>query len=64
MNFAHDRYIDPDALAAVIAHSQIVLAAPVKRAARLPARFDDADVAILDWIIAEGRRFGRSFVRM
>ena len=48
-------------LAATIAHSQIVVAAPAKR---LPDGFDDVDVAILDWIAAEGRRVGRSFVRM
>ncbi len=64
MNFAQNRHIDPETFAAVIAHSQIVLAAPGKRAARLPARFDDADAAVLDWIIAEGRRFGRGLVRM
>jgi hypothetical protein len=48
-------------LAATIAHSQIVVAGPAKR---LPDGFDDVDVAILDWIAAEGRRVGRSFVRM
>ena len=48
-----------DALAAVIAHSQIVVAEPVRA---LPAGFDDLDVAILEWIAAEGRSAGRSFV--
>ena len=50
---------DLDTLAVVIAHSEIVLAGPVRR---LPAGFDDIDIAILDWIAAEGRRaaaFGR-----
>jgi len=56
----HDRP-DVDTLAAVIAHSQIVVA---DRAARLPAGYDEADIAVLDWIAAEGRRAGRSFVRM
>jgi hypothetical protein len=48
-------------LAAVITQSQIVVATPVKR---LPAGFNQIDIAILDWIAAEGRRVGRSFVRM
>lgn len=46
---------DLDTLAAVIAHSQIVVAAPSKR---LPAGFDEVDLAILDWIIAETRYAG------
>ena len=58
---------DLEMLAAVIAHSQIVipaaLAQPVRRG-RLPAGFEEADIAILDWIAAEGLRAGRSFVRM
>lgn len=56
-------YPDLEMLAAVIAHSQIV----VERAGRtrpLPAGFDDVDIAILDWIAAEGRRAGRRLVRM
>ncbi len=53
-----------ETLASVIAHSQIVVAEPAKSAALFPAGFDDVDVAILDWIAAEGRRVGRSFVRM
>jgi hypothetical protein len=52
---------DLDTLAAVIAHSQIVVAAPGRR---LPAGFDEVDIAILDWIIAEGRRASCSYVRM
>jgi hypothetical protein len=46
---------DLDTLAAVIAHSQIVVAVPGKR---LPAGFDEVDLAILDWIIAEARYAG------
>ena len=52
-------------LTAVIARSQIVVPAPAAPAAprrRLPAGFDETDVAVLDWIVAEGRRLGRSFV--
>ena len=33
-------------------------------AARFPAGFDEVDVAILDWIVAEGRRIGRGFALM
>ena len=51
-------------LAAVVAHSPIVLAKAEKPAARLPAGFDAVDLAILDWIAAEGRRAGRSLLRM
>jgi hypothetical protein len=60
---------DQDGLAletvvAVIAHSQIVVAPPAKLVPRLPAGFDEWDIAVLDWIAAEGRRVGRRFVRM
>ncbi len=61
--------IDPghlvlEAIAGLIARSPIVVSQLAKPAARLPARFDDNDVAVLEWIAAEGRRLGRSFVRM
>ena len=46
----------------MIARSQIVVADRTPRR-RLPAGFDDVDIAILDWIAAEGRRVGRSLVR-
>jgi hypothetical protein len=52
---------DVDTLAAVIAHSQIVVAAPRER---LPAGFEEADIAILDWIIAESRHLSRSYLPM
>jgi hypothetical protein len=52
---------DLETLAAVIALSQIVV---TREIASLPAGFDDVDIAILDWIAAEGRRAGRGFVRM
>jgi hypothetical protein len=48
-------------LAAAIARSPIVVARP---AARLPAGFEDIDVAILDWIVAEARRIRRRFAFM
>jgi hypothetical protein len=31
-------------------------------AGRLPEGFDETDLAILDWIAAEGRRGSRSFL--
>jgi hypothetical protein len=62
MKMAQDRP-DLETLAAVIAHSQIVVAAPiVGRASRLPENYDDVDIAILDWIATEGRRAGRRYL--
>lgn len=64
MSFRFDmRYADPATLAAVIACSPIVVAPPRTRR-RLPAGFDTADIAILEWIAAEGRRVGGGFIRM
>jgi len=60
MKMAFDRP-DVETLAAVIAHSQIVVAATRRR---LPAGFDEVDIAILDWIIAESRHLGRSYAPM
>ena len=57
------QYTNLETLAAVIAHSQIVVAEQAPRR-RLPAGFDDVDVAILDWIAAEGRRAGRRLIRI
>jgi hypothetical protein len=56
--------VDLATLAAVIARSQIIVREAVQSRRRLPSGFDDVDVAILDWIAAEGRRAGQSFVRM
>ena len=65
MGFAnHDDVPTAETLAALIARSQIVVSSSAAPSELLPAGFDDADVAILDWIAAEGRRMGRSFVRM
>ena len=52
---------DVETLAAVIAHSQIVVAEPARR---FLAGFDEADIAILDWIIAESRHLSRSYLPM
>lgn len=57
------QYCDLGTLTAVIAHSQIVIE-PAEDRRCLPAGYDDADIAILDWIAAEGRRAGRNFVLM
>ena len=57
------QFTDLETLAAVIARSQIVVADRTS-SRRLPAGFDSVDVAILDWIAAEGRRAGRGLVRM
>ena len=55
-------YSTIEALAAVIAHSQIAIAQR-RPMPSLPAGFDDSDIAVLDWIAAEGRRLGRSILR-
>jgi len=47
---------DLSVLSAVIAHSQIVVVLPTMTAQHFPAGFDDVDIAILEWIAAEGRR--------
>jgi hypothetical protein len=66
MTLATNERPDVETLAAVIARSQIVVVPVSPRAAerRLPENFDETDLAILDWIAAEGRRASRSFVRM
>jgi hypothetical protein len=52
-----------ETLVATIARSPIVVAqAPARRG--LPDGFEDVDVAMLDWIAAEGRRVGRSLIRI
>ena len=63
------RYADLETLAGVIARSPIVVAPPSPRQRRrlpagFPTGFDEADVAILEWIAAEGRRVGANFIRM
>jgi hypothetical protein len=57
---------DLETLAAVIARSQIVVVPALPRpfAHRLPENFAETDLAILEWIAAEGRRASRAFVRM
>lgn len=48
-------------ITAAIANSQIVWAQPPDRARRLPAGFDEVDIAILEWITGEGWRARRGF---
>jgi hypothetical protein len=57
------QFADLETLATVIACSPIVVPRAVARR-RLPAGFEDLDLAILDWIAAEGARARRSLVRM
>jgi hypothetical protein len=45
---------DLSMFSAVIAHSQIMAVLPAATAQCLPAGFDDVDIAILEWIAAEG----------
>ena len=62
-------FSDLDTLVAVIAHSQIVLAAtaadcrPLSGRPSLPDGFGEVDIAVLEWIAAEGRRVGRELPR-
>lgn len=55
------RYPDLETLAVIIARSPIVVPRPRMRCP-LPAGFDAADVTILEWIAAEGRRAGRTLL--
>ena len=57
-------YCGLDRIVAVIVRSPIVVldlysAEPGARLAALPDSFDEVDLAILDWIVAERRRIGR-----
>ncbi len=63
-SFPNSVDLAPSLLAAVVAHSQIVVPQPVRAVPLLPAGFDEVDIAILDWIAAEGRRASRDFVRL
>lgn len=67
-------FSDLGTIVAVIAHSQIVVqilaAAPAAHRypfadpRPLPPGFGDVDVAVLEWIAAEGRRAGRAIARL
>jgi hypothetical protein len=51
-------------LAVAIACSQIVVAQPRSPMPSLPGGFDDVDIAVLDWIAAEGRSVCRRLLRI
>jgi hypothetical protein len=62
-------FCDLGTLAAVIAHSQIVVtltAADDRPLAdrSLPEGYAEMDIAVLEWIAAEGRRVGRELARL
>jgi hypothetical protein len=66
MNGRPVEFADLGAIASAIARSQIlfrrILALPMLRFTRrfdLPPGFEDVDIAILEWIAAEGRRQAR-----
>ncbi len=52
-----------ETILALIGRSTIVMANPVAAEpnAHLPAGFTVDDIAVLDWIAAEGRRIGRGY---
>ena len=64
------QFSDLGTLAAVIAHSQIVVEAAAdypllpRQPRPLPDGFGDAEIAVLEWIAAEGRRVGRELARV
>jgi hypothetical protein len=53
----HDRSL-LETILALIGRSPIAIAKPI---ADLPAGFTEVDVAVLDWIAAEGRRISRDY---
>jgi hypothetical protein len=61
MESINQDYPTVETLVAAIERSPIVVARP---APRLPAGFDDVDVAILNWIAAEVRLGHRVFTMM
>lgn len=60
------KFSDLDIIVAVITHSQIVVTTSAARSRPftdyppLPFGFGEVDVAMLEWIAAEGRRVGRA----
>ena len=53
---------DLSVISTMIAHSPIVVELPAAIAQHLPAGFDDVDIAILEWIAAEGRRKEKAYI--
>ena len=61
--------VDLATLLAAIGHSPILVAQTTQRrqlapCRRLPEGFDQADIAVLEWIAGEGRRAGRTLLLM
>jgi hypothetical protein len=46
---------------AAIKHSQIVVRSPSAAILSFPAKFDQVDIAILEWIAAESRRLRSNY---
>jgi len=61
-----ENQVSPDLsmLTTAIAHSQIVVKSRAATEQRLPPGFDDVDILILEWIVAEGRHARRRFSYM
>jgi len=57
-------YPDVATLAATIAHSEIVVPQRSRYLECFPVGYEEIDVAVLDWIAAEGRRVGRGIALM
>jgi hypothetical protein len=53
--------VSVETIGAVIARSPIIVLPPV---ALLPPGFDEVDLAVLNWLAAEGQRLRRSFARL
>jgi|GraSoiStandDraft_17_1057272.scaffolds.fasta_scaffold164481_2 hypothetical protein len=61
LSIAKQVELDVSMLSELIAHSQIIVSLPAPTAQRLPADFGEVDIAILEWIAAEGRRLARHY---
>ena len=61
LSIAKQVELDVSMLSELIAHSQIIVSLLAPTAQRLPADFGEVDIAILEWIAAEGRRLARHY---
>jgi hypothetical protein len=53
--------VSVETIGAVIARSPIIVLPPVTL---LPSGFDEVDLAVLNWLAAEGQRLRRDFARL
>jgi hypothetical protein len=53
--------VSVETIGAVIARSPIIVLSPVTL---LPPGFDEVDLAVLNWLAAEGQRLRRDFARL